>query len=235
LKKNLLPGFSIFLLLFSVIQGVITWGYEKNLKGTTKSSINDLTTASFVRLESHFGAQRQVRLARLFATSLQKELEKDPQELVAQSLKLVYYLSSLPKESNYLANNLAMNILSELASKPETLKFLNAQTFKAWEQLVKDHIEIMPYRSDILLPFFNLYQTLGREALVLNLTKMIYDKNSRDPIALWFMGSSLLKGASGFDEGMYSLQKSVRGGIERFMPVPPPLKSKIMGYARMCP
>lgn len=235
LKKNFLPGISICLFLFSLMQGVVTLGYERNLKGTTQSSVHDLTTASFVRLESHFGAQRQVRLARLFATSLQKELEKSPQELVTHSLKLVHHLSSLPKESNYLASNLAINILSELAANPETLKFLNTQTFMAWEQLVKDHIEVMPHRSDILLPFFNLYQTLGREAIVLEFTRMIHDRNPCDPIALWFMGSSLLKNPSRFDEGLCFLQKAVHGNVERFMPVPPPLKSKVMSHARVCP
>src|SRR5690606_17317262 len=145
------------LFIFSSVQGVITWGYQqRNDIQPTKESLRELTTAPYVHLEAHFGALRQIGLVRVLATNLQEELKKEPEELVMQSLKLVHHLTTLPKEGNYLANNLAINILSELASKPETLKFLNAQVFMTWEQLTKDHIDIMPYRTDILLPFFNL-------------------------------------------------------------------------------
>ena len=230
-------GFTTLLLIFSSLQGIITWGYESDKEDTqpTKESIRKLTTASYVRLEARFGAQRQVGLGRIFATNLQDELKNKPAELVTHSLKLVDHLNSLPEDGNYLANNLAINILSEIASKPETLKLLNTQTLITWEQLAKAHIKIMPYRTDILLPFFNLYQTLGKEAIVLEFTKKICEKNSHDSIALWFMGSSLLKNPAHFDTAMCILQKSIREGIERFMPVPPPLKTKIVLHAKTCP
>jgi hypothetical protein len=236
LKSKFILGFTTFLLIFSSLQGIITWGYESD-KSTlsTKESIRRLTTAPYVCLEAYFGAQRQVGLGRIFATNLQDESKNNPAELVTHSLKLVEHLKSLPEKGNYLGNNLAINILSELASKPETLKFINNQTLTTWEQLVKDHIEIMPYRTDILLPFFNLYQTLGKEAIVLEFTKKICEKNSHDSIALWFMGSSLLKNPAHFDTAMCILQKSIREGIERFMPVPPPLKTKIVLHAKTCP
>jgi len=236
LKPKLMPVFAALLFIFSSVQSVITWGYQqpKDIQ-PTKESVRELTTASYVHLEAHFGALRQIGLVRVLATNLQEELKKEPEELVMQSLKLVHHLTTLPKEGNYLANNLAINILSELASKPETLKFLNAQVFMTWEQLTKDHIDIMPYRTDILLPFFNLYQTLGKEAIVLEFTKKICEKNPKDSIALWFMGSSLLKNQAHFDTAMCILQKSIREGIERFMPVPPPLKTKIMHHGKACP
>lgn len=237
LKPKFMIGFTTLLLIFSSLQGIITWGYESDKDDTqpTKESIRKLTTASYVRLEARFGAQRQVGLGRIFATNLQDELKNKPAELVTHSLKLVEHLKSLPEDGNYLANNLAINILSEIASKPETLKLLNTQTLITWEQLAKDHIDVMPYRTDILLPFFNLYQTLGKEAIVLELTRKICEKNSHDSIALWFMGSSLLKNPAHFDTAMCILQKSIREGIERFMPVPPPLKTKIVLHAKTCP
>ncbi|MGV8948470.1 MAG: hypothetical protein ACOH2E_03780 [Candidatus Paracaedibacter sp.] len=237
LKPKFILGFAAFLLIFSSFQGIITWGHEsdKDDKQPTKESIRKLTTASYIRLEAYFGAQRQVGLARIFATNLQDELKNNPAELVTHSLKLVNHLKCLPKGGNYLSNNLAINILSELASKQETLKLLNTHTLITWEQLAKDHIKIMPYRTDILLPFFNLYQTLGKEAIVLEFTKAIYEKNSHDSIALWFMGSSFLKNPAHFDTAMCILQKSIREGIERFMPVPPTLKTKIVLHAKTCP
>ncbi|MDF3034034.1 MAG: hypothetical protein K0R76_988 [Alphaproteobacteria bacterium] len=236
LKSKTMLGFSAFLLLFASLQAAITWGYHNHQEiQPTVESVKELTTAPYVQWEAHLGAQRQVSLARRLATTLQEELQKDPQDLVAQSLKLVGHLAALPTEGNYLANNVAINILSELASKPERATYFSAETFKLWEQLAKDHIALMPYRSDILLPFFNFYQALGKEAFVLNFTKMICDQNPRDPVGLWFMGSSLLKNSSRFDEGMCMLQKAIDQGIERFMPVPPVLKSKVMTHAKLCP
>lgn len=238
LKPKAALGFTVLLLAFSSVQGVITWGYQKDLKDKappTKKLVDTLISAPYIRLEAHLGAQRQVGSARLFATALQSELEKEPQELVAYSLKLVNHLKSLSKDGNYLSNNVAINILSELASKPEALRFLDARTFKIWEQLAKDHIDIMPYRTDILLPFFNLYQTLGKETPVLEFTRKICERNPRDSIGLWFMGSSFLKNPERFDAAMCTLQKSIREGIERFMPVPPLLKTKIMLHAKVCP
>lgn len=236
-KPKWMLGFCAGLLLFAGLQGVITLGYEglKNQKESTANLVTELTLAPYVRLEAAFGAQRQVALARIYATAMQEELEKSPQMLVTKSLQLVNHLKYLQKEGNYLANNLAINILSELASNPETLTLLTAQTFQTWEQLTKDHMTLMPYRSDILLPFFNLYQTLGKEAFVLDVTRGITEHNLHDAIALWFMGSSLLKNPSHFDKAMCILQKSVREGVERFMPVPPLLKAKIMTYAKVCP
>lgn len=227
------------LLTFATLQGVITIGYQMGLKSRAhlshKDLVAELLSSPYLSIEAAFGAQRQVALSRIYATALQSELAKEPPELVAYSLKLVNHLKALPRDGNYLANNLAINILSELASKPETLKLLNTQAFNTWEQLTKDHITLMPYRTDILLPFFNLYQTLGKEAVVLEFTKKICEKNPNDPIALWFMGSSLLKNPVHFDTALCILQKSIREGIERFMPVPPILKTKIILHARVCP
>lgn len=239
MKPKLMLSFAGVLLLFSCLQGFMMIGYNMGLKPTADKSstelVETLTTAPYMQLEAAFGAQRQVVLARSYSNAMQAEFEKTPQKLVTHSLKLVHHLNSLTKDGNYLANTLAINILSELASKPETLKLLDKDTFKAWEQLARDHVKFMPYRSDILLPFFNLYQTLGKEALVMDLTKSILEQNPHDPIALWFMGSSQLKSSAHFDRGMCMLQESIRDGVERFMPIPPPLKSKIMTYANLCP
>ena len=236
-KPKWMLGFCVCLLLFVGLQGAITIGYEglKNQKESTAKLATKLILAPYVRLEAPFGAQRQVALARIYATAMQEELKNTPQILVTKSLQLVNHLKLLRKEGNYLASNLAINILSELASNPETLKLFNTQTFKIWEQLTKDHVTLMPYRSDILLPFFNLYQTLGKEAFVLDVTREITEQNPHDSIALWFMGSSLLKNPTHFDKAMCILQKSVREGVERFMPVPPALKTKIMTHAKVCP
>lgn len=238
LRPKYMLSFAGVLLIFSCLQGFIMIGYKSGLvQGAHKSNaalVEVLTTAPYMKLEAAFGATRQVGLARVYAIGLEKEFENSPEGFVTNSLKLVNHLNSLTKGGNYLANTLAINILSELASKPETLKLFNKETFKTWEYLARNHVTYMPYRSDILLPFFNLYQTLGKEALVLDLTKVVLDHNPHDPIALWFMGSSQLKNASHFDEGMCMLQESIRDGIERFMPVPPPLKSKIMTETKLC-
>jgi len=238
LKPKVLLGFASLLLIFTFLQGFVAVGYKYGIMHRVVKSniplIDVLTSAPYVSLESSFGGQRLVGLSRLYSIDMRGEFEKSPEKLVTQSLRIVNNLNSLPKGGNILANTVAINILSELASNPETLKLLDAQTYKTWEQLAKDHITFMPYRSDILLPFFNLYQTLGKENLVFDLTREINRQNPHDSIALWFMGSSLLKNPSRFDEGMCTLQKALREGVERFMPIPPPLKSKIAKEARYC-
>ena len=239
LKPGFLTGYSAVLLIFSVLQGYVTLGYkygllERPVKSNTEL-VNELTTAHYAGFEVLFGAPRLIGLARTYSIGLQHEFEKSPEQLLNYSLKLVHYLMFLPKKCNYLANNLALNILSELSTNPKVAPLFTVQIYKTWEQLAKDHIEIMPYRTDILLPFFNFYQTLGKEAIVLELTREIMARNPRDPIALWFKGSSQLQNPSRFDEGMCALQSSIRQGIERFMPVPPVLKSKILHHARLCP
>lgn len=238
-KPKFLWGLSACLLTFSALQGVVAIGYTKGLMHRNVQSNAELidTLASkpyYVQLESAFGAQRQVSLARIYAITIQKEFEKSPQMLATHSLRLVDYLTSLPKGGNYLASNVAINILSELAAKPETSVYLGGNALRMWEQIARDHIEIMPYRSDILLPFFNFYQTLGKESLVLDLTSIICSKNPHDPIGLWFMGSSLLKNPARFDECLCILHKALQERVERFMPVPPALKSKIMAHATAC-
>jgi|GEM_PF-5199115 len=239
LKPKFLIGFASCLLLFTGIQTTISWGYQHGLTTqnarSTKNLVSEFLDAPYWHLEVLLGAQRQVAIARIYATALQNEFEKSPQELLYQSLRLVNYLKSLPRGANYLSNNLAINILSELASKPETVRYLNAQAFQTWEQLAKDHIAIMPYRTDILLPFFNFYQTLGKGSVVLDLSQQIYNHNPNDPLALWFIGSSLLKNPSRFDEALCILQESLNKGIERFMPVPQMLKVKIMQHSKLCP
>jgi hypothetical protein len=237
--KRWVMGFAACLLIFTGIQSFITLGYEMRLKNTNVQSneelINELTSAPYLKVEVLLGAQRQVALCRIYATALQEEFKKPPQQLVKDSLKIVNHLKELPREGNYLANNLAINILSELASAPETLKLLDDRTLKTWERLARDHIAIMPYRSDILLPFFNLYQSLGKEAIVVDLSDEILEHNPNDVLALWFRGSSFLKDPSRFNEGMCQLKKAIKEGVERFMPVPPTLKSKVTTYKAFCP
>lgn len=235
IKPPLMLGFSSLLLFCALLQGVITIGYQTLTSHPTSAEkhLHELTSSLSINLESHLGGQRQINLARRYATSLQTELEKSPEELVKQSLKLINYLNSLPKGGNYLSHNLAINIFSELASKPETIAFLDRKSLETWENLVEEHILLMPYRADILLPFFNFYQTLGKESVVLKFANEIYKKNPHDPIAFWFIGSSLLKNPTQFDRGMCALQQSFHQKIERFMPIPSALKTRIL--VQQCP
>jgi hypothetical protein len=239
LKPKLLITYACLLLSFTILQGYIMVGYKKNFAQNADRSNTDLidvlTTNPYAHFEGALGAQRQVGLARIYSLALTKEFEKFPQKHVVYALKLAKHLNNLTKSGNYLANNVALNILSELASNPETLKYFDKDTYSLWEDLAKEHIRIMPYRSDILLPFFNHYQTLGKEKIVLNMAQSILKQSTNDAIALWFTGSSQLKHHSHFDEGMCMLQKSINKGIERLMPIPSPLKSKIMTYAQTCP
>jgi hypothetical protein len=231
---------SCLLIIFAGIQACIMVGYKKGLMlyayavNSNATLVDKFTLAPYVHLESYLGSQRQVGIARAYSLALQHEFAKSPQNLVIQSEKIVSYLSALPKGGNYLANNVALNILSELASKPETLKFFTKDMYILWEKMAHEHVKFMPFRSDILLPFFNLYQELGKENVVLNLTLTILEQYPRDPIALWFTGSSQLKNPKGFDCGMYLLQRSIQFGVERLMPIPKPLKEKIMTYTSAC-
>lgn len=239
-KPKLMIVSSCLLISFAGVQAYIMFGYKKGLiqyayvVHSNTALVEKLTMAPYVHLESYLGSQRQVAIARAYSLALQRELAKSPQHLVIQSEKIVSYLGSLPKGGNYLANNVALNILSELAFKPETLKYFTKDMYTSWEKLAHEHVKFMPFRSDILLPFFNLYQTLGKEKVVMNLTLTILEQNPRDPIALWFTGSSRLKIPEEFDCGMYLLQRSIQFGVERLMPIPQPLKDKVMTYTSSC-
>lgn len=239
LSPKILLVYPCLLFIFSGLQGYIMLGYKQNFVQKESRSITELvqlfTTSPYGSVESTIGAQRQVGLARIYSLALQKDFENSPEKLTMHSLKLVNHLHRLPKNGNYLANNVALNILSELASKSETLKYFNKDTYKLWEELANDHVKLMPYRSDILLPFFNLYQTMSKDHIVMELAHAILEQYPNDAIALWFIGSSKLKNSTQFEEGMCMLKKSIHKGVARLMPIPQPLRTKIMNYAQACP
>ncbi|MBM3468138.1 MAG: hypothetical protein FJX71_01745 [Alphaproteobacteria bacterium] len=239
LRSKILTSIAITLLFFSVLNGFVACGFNKKLiepePHASTEQIETLITSPNVYVEGLFGAQRQVRLLRRYALDIQKEFEKSPAQLLEFSLKIVKHLESLPKGGNYLANNIAINILSELASKTEVLNLFDSQTYELWENLVKDHIALMPYRTDILIPFFTHYQMLGKESKVLDFAHQIRHQNPSDPIALWFIGSCLLRDPSRFDEGMCTLRSALHSKVERFIPIPSQLKIKITRHLKACP
>jgi hypothetical protein len=210
--------YGVLLIIFSGLQGWVTTGYNNNLMNSslpsTPEKIEELVTSSYGTLEAAFGAQRQVALARIYGSNLQKEFENAPEKVFVHSLKLVRYLKSLPVQGNYLANNVALNIMSEIALRADIRNMED---------------------SDTLIPFFNFCQKQGKNNIVLDISGRILERNSCDPVALWFRGSSQMNSSSHFEEGMCQLQKAINNGIERFMPVSETLKSKIAHHSRFCP
>jgi hypothetical protein len=87
-----------------------------------------------------------------------------------------------------------------------------------------------PKRSDLAAPYLSSLIAAGQEAEALDFARRALPAN--DPVGLWFSGIVMLGSPEKFSTGMRMMKQSLRLGVERFVEIPPEVKSQINGFAQ---
>lgn len=96
-----------------------------------------------------------------------------------------------------------------------------------WKSNIKRWLNEMPNRTDQAVPFLLWHMTHQKEQDVFDVANIIYEKNSDDPIGLWFTGFVLLGQESSQKSGLNRLRKAIENGVERFIPIEEELKKNL--------
>jgi len=99
-----------------------------------------------------------------------------------------------------------------------------------WGQWVKKLITLAPGRTDTAIPYFSWLLSQNKLAILTDFTQSILVKNPNDPVGLFFKGAALMRSSQEGAQvrGLKYLKKGLEKGVERFMPVDPELKKKIL-------
>jgi len=142
----------------------------------------------------------------------------------AQAYKKAYTASARLRLASLMVRN---EILIGLAEQ------LDSQTreyyYAGWKEELKEWLKDYPRRSDLAVPFLLWHFNQGLESDAYDIARDIYNVNKEDPIGLWFYGLFLTADASQAKRGVSLMQKSIRNGVERFIPIEPELKDQLLG------
>lgn len=86
-------------------------------------------------------------------------------------------------------------------------------------------LALAPRRSDLAVPYLGALLAQGREMELLEFVRRHLTPD--DPVALWYSGSVMIGRPDTFEPGLRRLQAALAAGIERFVMIPPQLKTQI--------
>ncbi|WP_040476156.1 O-antigen ligase family protein [Paramagnetospirillum caucaseum] len=89
-------------------------------------------------------------------------------------------------------------------------------------------LAMAPRRSDLAAPYLSSLLAGKREAEVSEFVARHLPAD--DPVGLWYAGIVMLGNRESFPEGIRKLQKAMHMGVERFIMIPPELKTQIASY-----
>ena len=100
---------------------------------------------------------------------------------------------------------------------------------KIWEARVMEFLEKASLRTDMAIPYLLWCLSKNDDVKVIKMAEFILKNNSNDPVGLWFYGIVL----SGIENGSHYksiqyLNRSLKNGIELFMPIDSTIKQKII-------
>lgn len=224
---------ALVMLVFSVTHGVNAYLMTKKLSLTSQKDLL-ITMHDYLKFtnilkkyDASIGAQRLVNYARGITTETLRAIEKhdelDSDALLESVIQVANNLASMVSaKGNNLSLIVAMNIYGEVASNPKwsVWFFSDISHFNHWQSLATQLMDNLPSRSDILIPFLSTLSARGKNDVCLAYSKRILRYSEKNPIGLWFAGLSLLQEKESAMRGIYLLQRSVKQGIGRFMPIP---------------
>ncbi len=124
-------------------------------------------------------------------------------------------------------------VFSDLVYDPKLkwLQFkLRSNELALWGHWVKKLLELAPGRTDTTIPYFSRLIFQGDVTTLINITQTILEKTPNDPVGLYFRGAAMIRAQQKDTQvkGLQYLKKGLEKGIERFMPVDPKLKKRIL-------
>jgi hypothetical protein len=235
------------LLIWSLIHGVMVYQVSKRFfaKDThdLPRAISSFLSPSFVSAyETAIGARRRVAIGRLYSKDIIARLHKQKtastSEMFETSLQIAKKLhTTINPEGNYYSLIATMSIFSELAvsEKTKLIFAANEENLKEWTEVAQKFIHVMPFRSDILMTYFHFLAQHHHDEELVRFCKAILTLKPSDPIALWFLGASLLQSGSHFDDGICLLKKALKNNLTHYMPIPPQKVKEIEEISVLCP
>ena len=111
-------------------------------------------------------------------------------------------------------------------SRPELAPLVDVYLTN-WGERLNQALRMGPKRTDLAASYLLWLLREEREEAFSVLARALYRGNPEDVVALWFSGIAPLGNASGTNEGLARMQKSLDKGIERIIPVDEGLKSQL--------
>lgn len=234
------------LVLWGGIHGVMTYGLGSLLYIGEKRSFDQTLAAYYasdaVQYDNFLGGKRTTVLARSYMNDisiyLKKDKRADPMSTMNLLLKLaqqVYFEVNV--ESNVHALILPLNVMGALSVEERTkTAFEKEEKLRIlWSEMAGKLTHVMPYRSDLLIPYFSFMAIHEWDEDALPVLEKLLGRRPHDPIALWYKGLSLLKKHESFQTGICMMKKAVRFRVSSFMPVTPEELEKIQKAQAICP
>ncbi len=105
-----------------------------------------------------------------------------------------------------------------------------ARLLDDWPARLRHLLAIAPMRSDLAIPYFGWRLRAGDMQAVARMAGDILARRPRDPVGLWFSGVAMISSADRARQrdALLRLRAALDGGIERFMPVEPAQKARIL-------
>lgn len=104
--------------------------------------------------------------------------------------------------------------------------------YSGWQSDLLKWLEIAPNRTDITVPYFLYNLSHGQEHLSIPALNKIYNKDSENPIALWFKGLIDIQSPATANQGITFMKKAFKNGIERFVPIDEATKQVLQQHAQ---
>jgi len=195
--------------------------------------IDEMTKNYWIDIDHYFGFKRAMELVREISYHTLEAMEEGVFSINAiyeGNMKLAQYLYDRRLGcGNLFAMMVPLNIYSELASNNHTKLFFNKDkdALTRWAQMATTFVKCVPKRSDMTIPLLNtlLLKSKTREAE--KVVHAMLKENPQDPVGLWFSGTLKIEHDETLHEGLKELKAAYKLGINRFMPIPESLISKL--------
>ena len=228
--------------LFHAAQAIILQQYWfKNQGATFSSAAEDFLDAPFKVYDGMTGATRMVdwtrKIVSSFHATVPKSSVKDQQKAFNLILQIAHILQNYGlKGDSCLALLNANNFLGELATHKIYKDMFQTQPelFDQWSALTQSINKAMPARGDLLIPYLNYLLFNNRTDELQQLAEEMIEKNPKDCVARWFLGTLEILDDSTKNQGICRLKKSIKFGIGRFMPVPESARNMIQEKIIYC-
>jgi len=237
LKTTLMTAGAL-MLCFSLTHGIYAYRLGTTLFPQEGQKIADKTRelieTDITAYDKHLGGYRTLHLSKIYVGIIFDILEKKEKTDVENTLNMVTTLARFGAEdrlgSNLSAILFRVNQFNDLATKTKTSKVLlaNKELLQEWDTAVDHALEYLPFRSDILIPYLSHLTLHKRWDRLDHVLKGITSHKEDDIIAHWFQGMRFMNQDRTYPKGLMMLKEALRGGITRFMPIPPQEVNKIL-------
>ena len=161
---------------------------------------------------------------------------KDPKRDEARLRDIDFYACtathSIRAGGSRLLTTAGLIFRSELAFSPalESVRKRYSIYLDNWSVLAKHHITVSQHRSDLLVPFLTWMTAKGDTLPVMKFSEYLLAKKPNDAVGLWFKGMTILRSreSSRKGEARALLRKSIRRGIEKWLPLSSSVKRSIL-------